>query len=164
MHEILDIGLANMASILQLNNANARETSRMDAPGMCALLDSAFYSRGVDHGATAFLIALDQDAPYNNFNFNWFKDRYDSFVYIDRVVVAQAAREQGLARALYQDLIARAEKAGHCRVVCEVNFDPPNPISDAFHSAMGFVTVGHALICNGAKEVRDLERISSPAT
>ena len=34
--------------------------------------------------------------------------------------------------------------AGHERVVCEVNADPPNPVSDAFHAALGFAEVGSA--------------------
>ena len=48
-------------------------------------------------------------------------------------------------------LLARA--AGHERVVCEVNADPPNPASDAFHAALGFAEIGATLLPNG-KTVR----------
>jgi len=164
MSEIEDIGVSDVDRILPLNNSNALETSRMDASGMCALLDLAFYRRGFDGGASAILIALDRDAPYDNPNFDWFKNRYGSFVYIDRIIVADAARGQGLARRLYQDLFARAYAAGHERVVCEVNIQPPNPISDAFHATIGFVTVGRAFLHNARKEVRYLERNCAPIT
>jgi hypothetical protein len=145
--------------MLLLNNAHGYETSFLDESGMAALLGKAFYRRGIDHGATAILIAFDQNAPYDNPNFRWFQERYESFVYIDRVIVANAARGQGLARRLYEDLFAVARLAGHCRVVCEINLDPPNPASDAFHDAMNFAAVGQAVLYGGAKEVRYFEKI-----
>jgi len=164
MKEIEDIGVADVDRVLLLNNSNARETSFMDVPSMSSLLEHAFYRRGIDSGVSAVLIALDQDAPYDNPNFNWFKKRFGSFVYIDRVIVADTARGQGLARRLYQDLFIKAHAAGHERVVCEINIDPPNPVSDAFHATMGFITVGHALIHNGSKKVRYVERNCMPNT
>ena len=43
-------------------------------------------------------------------------------------------------------------------VVCEVNREPPNPASDAFHAALGFSEVGLAAIHGGSKTVRYLAR------
>lgn len=76
----------------------------------------------------------------------------------DRIVVAASARGRGCARRLYQDLFERAGCAGHERVVCEVNSRPPNPESDAFHTALGFVEIGSASIHEGRKTVRYLSR------
>lgn len=64
-------------------------------------------------------------------------------------MTAPAARGRGLARLLYGALITRARAAGHERIVCEVNADPPNPASDAFHRAFGFAPVGTAPLENG---------------
>jgi predicted GNAT superfamily acetyltransferase len=47
---------------------------------------------------------------------------------------------------------------GHTHIACEVNVDPPNPTSDAFHAALGFVEIGCASIHDGSKSVRYLER------
>jgi hypothetical protein len=77
-----------------------------------------------------------------------------NFIYIDRVVTSPAARGKGYARALYADLFQRAKSAGLTRVVCEVNLDPPKPVSDAFHASLNFTEVGRAAIYNGAKTVR----------
>jgi len=103
-------------------------------------------------------MAFDQDADYDSPNYLWFRERYPRFVYVDRIVVAPAMRKRGLANHLYEDLFRVAKDAGHERVVCEVNFDPPNPASDAFHAALGFVEVGQASIHDGAKTVRYLAR------
>jgi len=151
--------LPNIAVILALNNANAEETSLLDEAGMANLLRAAFFARGTDRGSTALLIALDHNAAYVNPNFQWFKERRSSFVYIDRVIVAQSSRGQGTGKKLYQDLFAAAKKAGHDRVVCEVNINPPNTVSEAFHASMGFTGIGEATILHGKKTVRYFEKI-----
>jgi predicted GNAT superfamily acetyltransferase len=158
MSEIQKLEPSYLETTLSLNNAHASETSLLEESSLAVLLKIAFYARGLDRGGAAFLIALDHKAPYENPNFNWFKQRYESFVYIDRVIVAAAARGRGIARMLYQDLFAAAEQAGHNRVVCEINLHPPNAASDAFHDAMGFIEVGQAAIYNGTKIVRYFER------
>ena len=163
MHIIHDLRLLDTAIILSLNNEHAQETSALDHSGLTALLDMAFYARGIDRGAIAFLIALDHNARYVNPNFLWFKASRESFVYIDRIIVSSAARGQGIARLLYEDLFAVAKQAGHERVVCEVNIEPPNLVSEAFHRAMSFVEVGKATIHDGTKTVRYFEKKLPPS-
>ncbi|WP_324263020.1 GNAT family N-acetyltransferase [Altererythrobacter sp. H2] len=107
--------------------------------------------------AQALLIAFDQHADYDSPNFLWFRDRYNRFVYVDRIIVAADARGQGLARQLYAQLFELAGHAGHVVVTCEINSDPPNPASDAFHAAAGFAEAGRAALANG-KTVRYLTR------
>jgi predicted GNAT superfamily acetyltransferase len=154
-----NLGLPDIPFMLPLNNSHARETSLLDEASLAELLRSSFYARGIGRGSTALLIALDQSASYSSPNFLWFKAHRDSFVYIDRIIVSSEARGQGLAKGLYQDLFAAAKQVGHVRVVCEVNIDPPNPASEAFHALMGFVGLGEASIHDGAKSVRYLEKI-----
>jgi predicted GNAT superfamily acetyltransferase len=105
-------------------------------------------------GDDAFLLAFDEVADYDSENFLWFRARYERFVYVDRVAVSPCARGRGYARLLYEALFARAAAAGHERIVCEVNAEPPNPASDAFHARLGFMEAGQARIANGAKTVR----------
>ena len=62
----------------------------------------------------------------------------------------------GYADLLYADLVDCAGRTGHDIVVCEVNRDPPNPASDAFHAAQGFTEMGQAAIHQGSKTVRYL--------
>jgi hypothetical protein len=108
--------------------------------------------------ADAFLLAFDQAASYDSPNYMWFRQRYTRFVYVDRVVVAPLMRGRGYARLLYTDLFEQARRAAHQLVVCEVNSDPPNQASDAFHAAFEFDEVGRATIHQGSKTVRYLTR------
>ena len=142
-------------ALLALNNAHAQELSWLEAARLEHLIDEAFLARRIGR-LDAFLLAFDQDARYDSPNFIWFRDRYPRFVYVDRIVVASSARGRGCARRLYQDLFEYAARAGHDRIVCEVNKTPPNPASDAFHAALGFVEVGTAIVHGGSRTVRYL--------
>ncbi len=123
-----------------------------------ALLDIAYLAKLTDDGA-AMLIAFDERAPYDSPNHRWFRERYPRFVYVDRVAVSAQARGRGYARALYEELIAKARADGHTILCAEVYSDPPNPQSDAFHAAMGFTEVGRAQLPDRAgKTVRYIAR------
>jgi predicted GNAT superfamily acetyltransferase len=153
-------GSSLSAALLALNNAHAQELSWLEPDRLQHLVREAFYARRIGD-LDAFLIAFDQDARYDSPNFLWFRERYPRFVYIDRIVTAAQARGRGLAQRLYFDLFEQAARAGHERVVCEINLSPPNPGSDAFHAALGFTEVGGAAIHGGAKTVRYLARTLS---
>jgi predicted GNAT superfamily acetyltransferase len=152
-----DLAGADGHALLALNNDHAVELSWLEPERLTHLVGEAFVARRVGM-ADALLLTFDHTANYDSPNFLWFRERYPAFVYVDRVVVADAARGRGLARRLYDDLFAAAKAAGHERIVCEVNSDPPNPASDAFHAALGFVPVGTAQIHGGKKTVTYLER------
>jgi predicted GNAT superfamily acetyltransferase len=142
-------------ALLDLNNAHARETSFMTEPHFESLLAGAFSAVCVPKAA-ALLIAFDHSGPYDNPNFRWFSERYQEFAYVDRIVVGRAFQGMGLARRLYEHLFDLARQARLRRVVCEVNLDPPNPESDAFHERMGFAEVGKAVLKDREKTVRYL--------
>ncbi len=145
------------AALLDLNNAHASELSWLTGEGLADLLGKAWRAWRMG-SADALLIALDESAAYDNPNHRWFRAHYPRFVYVDRIVVAPRGRGKGLARQLYGQLIRDAIEAGHERVVCEVNIDPPNPQSDALHATLGFAAVGSARLESSAKRVRYLMR------
>ena len=151
--------MADAAAMLALNQAHVIETSSLDLPGIQALIDQAFYLGTCEAGgAAAFLLAVDQDADYASPNFQWFRARYPRFVYIDRVIVAPSHRQKGWGRRFYTALFEAAAAAGHAVVACEVNAEPPNPASEAFHKALGFAEVGSAVLAGRGKTVTYLVR------
>ena len=148
----------SMGKALYLNNRHATELSLQTLDGLKALIARASYARWCP-GETGFLIALDERADYPNPNFEWFRARFPHFAYIDRVVVDEAHRGQGLARQLYEDLFRTVDRS---LVVCEVNRVPPNPASDAFHDRLGFKAVGSAELLDRQKTVRYLATCPAP--
>lgn len=148
---------ALLSGLLTLNALNETELSPLDGPGLRRLVRQSALTLRIGTG-DALLIVLDQTADYDSPNFQWFKARYGDFLYIDRVVVARHARGQGCARRLYAALFDVAGRLQARRIVCEVNLDPPNPASDAFHRAMGFLEVGRGEVPGAGKTVRYLMR------
>lgn len=143
-----------LQGVLELNQSHMAELSALDGVRLAQLIDTAFYA-SIAGDADAFLISFDQDAEYDSPNFKWFRSRYARFVYVDRIAVAGRSRAQGLASQLYRALFEAARAAGHSVIACEVNVDPPNPASDAFHASWGFEEVGTSRL-NSAKSVRYL--------
>ena len=159
MNAVLEsIDARDETAVLALNSAFATELSELDQRQLRMLVSQAFYARRIGH-LDAFLLVLDHTSSGDESpNYLWFRKRFERFVYVDRVVVSHVARRNGYARQLYEDLFRKVADAGHDKIVCEVNVDPPNPQSDAFHERLGFAEIGRAAIHNGAKSVRYLMR------
>jgi predicted GNAT superfamily acetyltransferase len=140
----------DLNALIALNNQHAVELSWVEKQQFENMILSAVYARGIAP-AKGFLLAFDQTALYHNFNFLWFRARYETFMYVDRIVVGYAFRGQGVARALYDDLFVFAKSQRQKLIVCEVNTDPPNPMSGVFHKRLGFTQVGESLIPSGKR-------------
>lgn len=140
------------AAVLALNAAVEAQTAPLTPARLDQLVAAATFARAVPDGrggAAAFLLGFAPGDAYDSPNFLWFRARMPRFAYIDRVAVAEGARGRGLARGLYAEFAALAAARGLGPLVCEVNLDPPNPQSDAFHAALGFVELDRARAYNG---------------
>ena len=157
MTTLLEPGPGDLPALLALSNAHDEEIGRFTNEAFAELIAVSFRTR-MTQARDAFLIALSERAPHDAPNWRWFATRFPHFIYIDRVVVAEGSRRHGLARLLYADLMEAALRAGYVRLCCEVNIDPPNPGSDAFHAQMGFEEVGRAHLPGRGKTVRYLMR------
>jgi predicted GNAT superfamily acetyltransferase len=142
---------SDLAWVLALNNRHATEVNELSPERLAEIVRVASRARVIDT-ERAFLVAFDERTPVQNPHHEWWLARRKSFVYVDRVVVAEHARGQGLARLLYEDLTDG-------RPICsEVNIDPPNPASLAFHEKLGFVACGESSDPRNNKRVRYLEK------
>lgn len=154
----LNSQLVSREQLLRINNATAKETSLLSSERFDYLTRVALIAMCIPN--VAFLLAFQQNDDYDGLHFLWFKRRIQRFIYVDRVVVAEEYRRHGLGRTLYAKLFERAKELGHSTIVCEVNLQPPNLASDAFHAAHGFQEVGRATFNEGRKIVRYLCRQS----
>ena len=150
---------ADLTTVLAMNNEAVPAVNHLDAGDL-------FWFSGVAHtflvacraetGRHAgFLIGLEGPGlAYRSDNYRWFSERYERFIYVDRVVVAPEAWGLGLGRSLYTGFISAAE--GHPVLCAEVNLLPRNDRSLAFHEAFGFVPVGEQDTEGGSKRVQML--------
>jgi predicted GNAT superfamily acetyltransferase len=151
---------ADDVEFLALNEASVPHVNSISPEKLKSLREQSVFT-GVARDAAGrfagFLLVLDQDAEYESLNFQWFKARYERFVYVDRVAVGERFRRAGVGRQLYAAL--EPVVAGCFPwLACEVNLSPPNPASLAFHHGLGFAEVGQQDTENGAKRVSLMTR------
>ena len=141
--------------ILLLNQESVHFLSPLTAQRLALLHGLATCHRVAEHDGRvgAFLLAFAQGSDYDSPNYQWFAQRYERFLYVDRIVVDAAFQGQGIAARLYQDLFALARSAGLPRITLEIDSDPPNPVSARFHARYGFAEVGTQRVAGGAKQV-----------
>lgn len=145
----------DFAQVLALNQASVQFLSPLDDARLAWLHGQAAYHRVLEQGGTvqAFLLAFREGADYDSPNYRWFAARYPQFLYIDRVVVAASLQGSGAGHMLYNDLLAFARANHIATVCCEIDSDPPNPVSQRFHKRYGFVPVGSQVYGSANKEV-----------
>lgn len=98
-----------------------------------------------EEGAIAgFCLVLAPGADYDSGNYRWFSERYDDFVYLDRVAIAPSFQRRGLGRVMYAEVerLAAERCPDATDLTLEVNLRPRNDTSLAFHAHLGFVEVG----------------------
>lgn len=141
--------------ILALNEESVHFLSAMTPARLEQLLSQAAYHRVVHRGGhvAGFLLAFREGCLYDSPNYRWFVDKYEKFLYIDRVVVSQADQGRGVGRQLYADLFNFARQSGVALVTCEFDTDPPNEQSRRFHGHYGFEEVGAQSVASGKKRV-----------
>ena len=135
---------ADLPSVLAENQREKVWTSDLDLAKLKQIVQHTthFLVVPAEQGVAAFVLAMASTSSYPNENFNWFKARYDHFLYVDRIVVSKQHAGRGLGKVLYNNCFAHAAENDLQRVVCEYSTVPMNEGSAAFHAAMGFVEVG----------------------
>jgi uncharacterized protein len=154
-HAIRESAEPDFEVMLRLNAESEHFLSPLSLPRLQLLHGHAGYRRVicVEDAVLGFLLAFREGADYDSPNYQWFAARYREFLYIDRIVIGSAARGQGLAARLYQDLFTHARGQGIARITCEFDVDPPNEASRRFHERFGFHEVGSQRVAGGKKVV-----------
>lgn len=153
-----DLTVQDLAQIVSLNDAAHPAVPITTIDEMAGLLGVAdFASVAVDQAdestVLGFVIGMRPGADYPSENFRFFQGRGTDFLYVDRIVVSEAARGSGIGRMLYDSVFTLARAEGRAEVTCEVNLLPPNPESLAFHARLGFTRVGEQDTKNGSVRV-----------
>ena len=133
----------DVASMWSLNEQGLPGTGQVSKQEMADLLNLSALSLGVfrEQELLGFVICLSPGTSYGSLNYAWFNQRFDAFIYVDRIAVAQQHRDQGIGSMLYEQVIANSDEQG-VPVAAEVNSIPPNPGSMRFHERFRFKEVG----------------------
>ncbi len=144
---IRDVREHELDSVLALNNAAGEGILPIDADRLHFFWRHAAYFRvaEIDGHLAGLLIALSPDAAYDSPNFQWFRERYSEFVYIDRIVIAGAHRGAGLGRVFYADVQSFAEVRSPL-LACEVFVASGRNPALLFHGSFGFHEVGQQIV------------------
>ncbi len=166
------LDVSDLPAVLLLNDAAYPAVPISSVGELAELLAFDGFSFAVtddaDDRLIAFLIGLRPGAAYASENYRYFEARGSDYLYVDRIVVAEAARGRRVGQALYEAVIDLARVEGRTEVDCEVNLDPPNPGSLAFHARLGFERVGEQPTKGGsvtvALLVKRVERVEASST
>ena len=144
----------DLPEILELNEAALPAVSIVNLNEMQHFLKIVDYFKTlkINNKVAGFLIALTPGKDYNSVNYKWFENKYESFMYVDRIVVAPTYQGHGFGTAFYNDL-SNFSKNIIPRITCEVNINPPNKESMLFHTKYGFKQVDTQFTEIGKKEV-----------
>ncbi len=154
--ELRPFAPADLPAVVELNNAAYPAVPIFDLRQMADLVSQATQAVVAVRDGTVlgFLITIGPDSAYDSENYVYFTKRAETAgtrcLYIDRIVLAEEARGAGLGRRLYETVFTLAAEKGLGEVTCEVNIEPPNPESLAFHARMGFERVGEQSTKGGA--------------
>lgn len=126
--------------ILALNAASTPAVGEMALQAYRDIAAQAYRVLIAEAGGepAGFLILIRPGSSYPSDNYGWFENQFDRHLYIDRIAIDERAKGQGVGRALYDEALRLAEELGEERLTAEVNENPPNPQSMAFHEKLGF--------------------------
>ena len=140
---IRDLTHTDVEAMWVINEEGLPGTGQVSQDELVSLLNLSSLSLGAfeDERMLGFVICLPPRTSYGSLNYAWFNQRYDAFLYVDRIAVAPANRNQGVGSALYENVVAVARDRS-VPVAAEVNLEPPNPGSVRFHHRFNFDEVG----------------------
>ena len=143
----------DLKSILSLNQESipAVSSSNIEMMEHFLIICDYFKVCKINGEIIGFLNALLPSKDYKSEHYKWFNDRYESFIYVDRIIFNESYQNQGYGTVFYDDL-KKSIKNTSLDIACEINIKPYNKQSINFHKKYGFKKVGRKDI-NSEKSV-----------
>lgn len=149
---IRPVKYSDLSSIHSLNEQALPHVNSIPISDFEAFMEisSFFLVVEIDNEVAAFLIVLGPGKTYDSENYRYFSAQFQSFDYVDRIVVTKKHQGKKIGSKLYAYLMELSDEE---RVTCEVNLKPPNPGSITFHQKLGFKEVAQQSSEGGKKWV-----------
>ncbi len=138
-----ELTVLDVPDMLVLNNESVPAVPESTEAELSELLRVSTFGYAAVSGDEflGFVVGFEPGVDYASPNYRYFENRGTDHLYVDRIVVAEAARGMRVGQTLYNRVVDLAVDQGRTEVTCEVNIEPPNPASLAFHSRLGFSEV-----------------------
>lgn len=122
--------------IVDLNQSALEGVGPLDHESLALLVKQSDQALVLDDDGdiAGFVITLPTGAVYDSSRYEWFEERLEEYVYLDRIVVAETHRRKGVASKLYDAI------ESDLPVALEV-YDTNGP-SKEFHRRRGYRKVG----------------------
>lgn len=129
----------DLDTIVDLNQSALEGVGSLDYESAALLVKQSDQAvvLDVDGDVAGFVITLPTGATYDSSRYEWFEDRLDDYVYLDRIVVADTHRRRGVASRLYDAI------ESDLPVALEVY--ETNEASLEFHRRRGYRKVGELM-------------------
>lgn len=133
---VREIARDDFDEIIDINQNALEGVGPLDPDSLQHLVDEADQALVLDDDGdiAGFVITLPTGADYDSSRYDWFEERLDDYVYLDRIVVASSHRRRGVASRLYD--VVEQDKP----IALEIY--ETNDASLAFHEGRGFEPVG----------------------
>ena len=141
--EIRSLTRVDINSMWEINEQGLPGTGKVSLKEISHLLDISELALGVYEGGKllGFVLCLLPKTNYGSLNYAWFNERYDEFIYVDRIAVSEEHRNHGVGTDLYGCVISYSQQH-NVPIAAEVNSEPPNPGSMRFHVRQKFEEIG----------------------
>ncbi|NNE12341.1 MAG: GNAT family N-acetyltransferase, partial [Ilumatobacter sp.] len=93
--DLATVHAINEGEVPAVGSATTDELAHLVTESVIALVAD------VDGDVAGFCLVLPPGADYGSGNYRWFAERYDDFVYLDRVAIAPPFQRRGIGGALY---------------------------------------------------------------
>jgi predicted GNAT superfamily acetyltransferase len=137
IREFVESDLSSIWRINQENVPAVGESSELELEAIAQMSALALVVE-CEGEVAGFCFVLPPATEYDSPNYQYFCDRYEDFIYLDRVAFAAQYQGRGFGAALYRE-VERRTSAG--AFTLEVNVLPPNERSMRFHLREGFIEV-----------------------
>lgn len=146
--KIRDLTPADIPAITRINQGAVPAVGSTTEAALTSIADESVIALVAEEPTSGeiagFCLVLPPRANYGSANYAWFEARYDSFIYLDRVAISPRFARQGIGQAMYDEVERRAAmlEPRPSMFTLEVNIEPRNDASLAFHQGRGFAEVG----------------------
>ena len=129
---------SDIEAVWAINQENIPAVGEETVEVLADLLSMSLFSlvAEANNVVVGFCMVLGPKTQYRSPNYLYFCERYDDFIYLDRVAVTSAFQGLGLGAALYREVEMQSNST---LFALEVNTKPRNEGSLRFHTREGFV-------------------------